>query len=90
MFPTEESIVAGRTLMLESRVFGFAMFLMSWIFIFHGVVLLFAPNRYLPIGTMSKSTIILLGKPPFHFWRRLAGLCFSVAVFRIFTSAGFT
>ena len=64
------------------------MFLASWLFIFHGCVLLFAPNRYLPLGAWGESTIVLVRKPPYYFGRRLIGLCLSVAVFCIFTIGG--
>src|SRR5713101_1880086 len=66
--------------MPEDRIFGSALVLVSLLFIFHGGILLFAPERYLPLGTWSESTIRLVRKPPFDFWKRLVGLCLSVAV----------
>jgi hypothetical protein len=76
--------------MLENRIFGSALFLGSSLFIFHGCVLLFAPDRYLPTGTWGGPTIRLVRKPPFEFWKRFAGLCLSVAVFMIFTLPSFS
>ncbi len=75
--------------MLEERIFGSALVLASLLFIFHGGVLLIAPGRYLPLGTWGESTLRLVRKPPFEFWKRLAGLCLSVAIFVIFTLPGF-
>jgi hypothetical protein len=64
------------------------MFLASWTFIFHGCVPLFAPNKYLPLGSMNGTSIVLVRKPPFYFWRRLVGLVLSVVIFLIFTMGG--
>jgi hypothetical protein len=76
--------------MLEERIFGSAVFLGSLLFIFHGSILLIAPGRYLPMGTWGESTLKLVRKPPFEFWKRFAGLCLSVAVFIILTLPGFS
>src|SRR5258706_12379589 len=75
--------------MLEEKIFGSALVLASLLFIFHGGVLLIAPGRYFPLGTWGESTLRLVRKPPFEFWKRLAGLCLSVAIFWIFTLPGF-
>jgi hypothetical protein len=74
--------------MLEERIFGSALFLGSLLFIFHGSILLIAPGRYLPMAAWGESTLKLVRKPPFEFWKRFAGLCLSVAVFIIFTLPG--
>ena len=74
--------------MLENRIFGSALFLGSLLFIFHGCVLLFAPDRYLPMGTCGGPTIRLVRKPPFEFWKRFAGLCVSLAILLAFTIPG--
>lgn len=71
--------------MLENQIFGFGLLLVSLLFIFHGCVLLFAPNRYLPMYTWGQSTIRLARKPPFEIWKRLGGLLLSSAIFLIFT-----
>ena len=71
--------------MLENKIFGFALLLISLLFIFHGLVLLFAPSRYLPIYTWGQSTIRLVRKPPFEFWKRLGGLLLAGAIFFVFT-----
>ncbi len=76
--------------MLEERIFGLALVLASLLFIFHGGVLLLAPGRYLPMGAWGDSTLKLVRRPPFEFWKRLAGLCLSVAVFMIFMLPGFS
>jgi hypothetical protein len=76
--------------MLEDRIFGSALVLVSLLLIFHGCILLFAPERYLPLGTWGEPTIRLVRKPPFDFWKRLVGLCPSVAVFLVFTFPGFS
>jgi hypothetical protein len=77
-------------LMLENRIFGAALFLASLLFIFHGCILLFAPNRYLPIASWGEPTIKLVRKPPLEFGKRFAGLCLSVGVFLFFTLPGFS
>jgi hypothetical protein len=74
--------------MLEERIFGSALFLGSLLFIFHGGVLLITPGRYLPLGGRGESTLRLVRKPPFEFWKRFFGLCLSVAVLLIFTLPG--
>jgi len=71
--------------MLENQIFGFALLLGSLLFMFHGCVLLFSPSRYLPMYTWGQSTIILVRKPPFEFWKRLGGLLLSAAIFLVFT-----
>jgi hypothetical protein len=74
--------------MLETRIFGAGLFLASLVFIFHGCILLFAPKRYLPMGSWGASTIILVRKPPLDLGKRFVGLCIIVAMLLIFTMPG--
>jgi hypothetical protein len=74
--------------MLENRIFGAALFLASLLFLFHGCVLAFAPNRYLPLGSWGEPTIKLVRKPPREIGKRVFGLCLSLAILFIFTLPG--
>ncbi len=71
--------------MLESWVFMVALLLVSTLFLFHGLVLLIAPHKYLPQyewGNPSK--LELRRKPPLYMGRRFAGLCIAVLVAKMF------
>src|SRR5579862_4086552 len=63
--------------MLENWVFVTGFLGFSLIFLFHGCILLFAPDRY-PAGyTWGQPSLILVRKRPFEFGKRFLGLCFS-------------
>lgn len=74
--------------MLEDRLFGAALCLGSLLFIFHGCVLLFAPDRYLPLGSWGEPTIKLVREPPREIGKRVFGLCLSLAILFIFLLPG--
>ena len=62
--------------MAENWVFTVALLLGSLLFGFHGLVLLIAPDRYLPIVQLGRPTKLeLLQKRPLDLGRRFAGLC---------------
>jgi len=66
-------------------VFMTGLLLASLLFIFHGCVLLFAPDRYLPIYGWGSGEFRLVRKPPIQLGKRFLGLCLSVAIIWIFT-----
>jgi hypothetical protein len=71
--------------MLEDKIFWWAMLLISFLFVFHGCVLLFVPDRYIPMYTWGESSLRLVRKPPFQFWKRVGGFCLSAGVLLFFT-----
>lgn len=70
--------------MLETRIFGAALFLVSLVFIFHGCVLLFTPHRYLPLNAWGQPTIVFR-KPSFELGKRFVGLCLVITIGWVFT-----
>ena len=71
--------------MLENWVFMTGLLLASLLFAFHGCVLLFAPDRYLPMYSWRPGELRLVPKPPIYLGKRFAGLCLALAVICIFT-----
>ncbi len=63
--------------MLENWVFMTAFLGFSLIFLFHGCILLFTPDRYPARYTWGQPRLILVRKGPFEFGKRFLGLCFS-------------
>jgi hypothetical protein len=74
--------------MFETRIFGVVLCLISAISMFHGCVLLFAPNKYLPLGAWGESSIVLIRKPSLELGKRLIGLCIIIAMAWMFTRPG--
>lgn len=70
--------------MLEDWIFMVGFLMASLIFLFHGCILLFAPNRYLPLYTWCENTLTLVRKPPFEIGKRFGGLILSGAIVAIF------
>lgn len=71
--------------MLPELLFPAEMLLMSLLFLFHGLVLLLAPDKYLPTSAWGQTTIKLVRKGPIHFGKRFAGFCLTVAILSVFT-----
>lgn len=62
--------------MAENWIFMTALLFVSLLFGFHGVVLLIAPDKYLPIVQWGRpAKLELLQKRPLDLGRRFAGLC---------------
>jgi hypothetical protein len=70
--------------MLENWVLMTAFLIGSLLGLFHGCVLIFAPERYLPVSSYGESSLRLVQKAPFEFGKRLLGLAFSVIIVAIF------
>ena len=67
--------------MLEVRVFAFALLLVSSLFLFHGLVLLIAPQKSLPTYSWGEQPKLELHrKPLLHLGKRFLGLCITVLV----------
>ena len=66
--------------MLDSWVFRIALLLLSLLFLFHGCVLLFYPNRYIPSRGWGRGSLRLVRKPPLQIGKRFGGLCLSAAI----------
>jgi len=66
--------------MLDSWVFRIALLLLSLLFLFHGCVLLFCPNRYIPSRGWGQGSLRLVRKPPLQIGKRFGGLCLSGAI----------
>jgi hypothetical protein len=71
--------------MLDSWLFGIALLLGSLLVLFHGCILLFCPNRYIPSRTWGQGSLKLVRKPPLQIGKRFGGLCVSVAIIWFFT-----
>ena len=76
--------------MLENWVFMTAFLGFSLIFLFHGCILLFAPDRYLPSYTWGQPDLILVRKRPFEFGKRFLGLCLSGISLLVFARPAIT
>lgn len=66
--------------MLDSGIFKIAVLLVSLLFLFHGCILLFCPDRYIPSYNWGQGTLRLVRKPPLQIGKRFAGLCLSGAI----------
>lgn len=71
--------------MLDGWVFETALLIVSLVLLFHGCILLFAPDRYIPISTWGPSSLRLVRKSPLQIGKRFVGLCLSVAIIGLFT-----
>jgi hypothetical protein len=70
----------------ENWIFIVGFLLGSLLFGFHGLVLLIAPDRYLPIVQLGRPTKLeLLQKRPLDLGRRFAGLCITALTAWMFT-----
>jgi hypothetical protein len=70
--------------MLENWVIMSGLLIGSLLFLFHGCVLLLAPNRYPPSSSWGQSELKLVRKPQSDLGKRVVGLCLSIAVFWMF------
>lgn len=70
--------------MLENWVFMTAFLGWSLIALFHGCVLLFIPDRYLPAYSWGNPELKLARKPPFELGKRFFGLCLSGMILIVF------
>ncbi|HWF39218.1 MAG TPA: hypothetical protein VG322_11900 [Candidatus Acidoferrales bacterium] len=70
--------------MLENWIFMTGFLGFSLMGLFHGCVLLFAPDRYIPSHNWGRSNLRLARKPPFEFGKRFGGLILSAAIVGIF------
>jgi hypothetical protein len=67
--------------MLADWVFMVALLLASCLFLFHGIVLLLAPSKYLPLAEWGPyARLELRRKPPLYLSRRLTGLGLSALI----------
>jgi hypothetical protein len=66
-------------------LFPTGLLLVSLLFLFHGLVLLLAPDKYVPTSAWGQTTIKLVRKRPIQFGKRFAGFCLTVAILCIFT-----
>jgi hypothetical protein len=71
--------------MLPDLLFPTALLLTSLLFLFHGLVLLMAPDKYVPTSVWGQTTIKLARKQPIQFGKRFAGFCLTVAILWMFT-----
>jgi hypothetical protein len=63
--------------MLENWIFMTGFLGFSLIFLFHGCILLIAPDRYIPSYTWGQPNLVLVRKRPFELGKRFLGLFFS-------------
>ncbi len=71
--------------MLENWVFMVGLLLVSFLFAFHGIVLLIAPDKYLPTYEWGRpAKIELLRKRPLDLRKRFAGLCLAAVIVWVF------
>jgi hypothetical protein len=70
--------------MLESWIFMTALLGFCLIALFHGCILLFAPERYLPTYSWGRPTLRLARTPSFYLGKRFWGLCLSGVILGIF------
>ena len=71
--------------MLLNLVFPTALLLLSFLFLFHGLVLLLAPDRYIPTLAGDQQTLRLVRKRPIQFGKRFAGFFLTAIILWIFT-----
>jgi hypothetical protein len=71
--------------MLSELLFPTGLLLASLLFVFHGLVLLIAPDKYVPTSAWGQTTVKLARKPPIQFGKRFAGFCLTVAILWLFT-----
>jgi hypothetical protein len=71
--------------MLPDLLFPTGMLLISLLGLFHGLVLLLAPDKYVPTSTWGQTSIKLVRKRPFQFGKRFAGFCLTAMILWIFT-----
>ena len=71
--------------MLPELLFPTALLLGSLLGLFHGLVLLLAPDKYVPTASWDRTTLRLVRKRPNQVGKRFAGLCLTVAILWIFT-----
>jgi hypothetical protein len=69
--------------MLETWVFMTAFLGFCLIALFHGCVLLFAPDRYIP-NHWDQPSLRLVRKPPLQLGKRFSGMCLTVMIVWIF------
>jgi hypothetical protein len=61
-----------------------AFLLVSLLALFHGLVLIFAPARYITSSRLGESTLRLVKKPPFEFGKLFLGLVVSGLIVGVF------
>ena len=71
--------------MLEQWVFMIALLMVSLLFLFHGCILLFSPDRYIPSYTWGQSSLKFSPKPSRQIGKRFIGLVMSAAIIWFFT-----
>ena len=71
--------------MLPGLLFPTGLLLASLLFLFHGLVLFLAPDKYVPTSAWGQTTIKLVRKRPIQFGKRFAGFCLTVAILWILT-----
>jgi hypothetical protein len=71
--------------MLPDLLFPTALLLTSLLFLFHGLVLLMAPEKCVPTSVWGQPTIKPARKQPIQFGKRFAGFCLTVAILWMFT-----
>ena len=70
--------------MLENWVFMTTFLGFCLIALFHGCILLFAPNRYIPTYSWSQPSLKLARRPPLQLGKRLVGLLLTMLIAWIF------
>jgi hypothetical protein len=71
--------------MIENWTFWVALFLGSLLALFHGLVLLFAPAKYIPTYAWGEASLKLTHKESFQWGKRFLGLCSCVLIGWLFT-----
>jgi len=71
--------------MLADLLFPTALLLVSFLFLFHGLVLLLAPDKYISTLARDQTTIRLVRKRPVQYGQRFTGFFLTAGILWIFT-----
>ena len=70
--------------MLETWIFMSGFLIVSLLALFHGLVLMIAPDKSIPVPNWGPRRIELFRKPPLDLGKRFAGLCWTLLVSGVF------